>query len=298
MRIRQRVPWWLRVGLKIGLSRFPISYGCWKRLGFFVHGDMNDPRRAFETFVQHASTAGLLETLPRPHLKAHRSGFSVLEIGPGDSLFTGIVASCMGAEKSWLVDAGDFASRQPAAYARLVRFLVSQGYDLADDGRAPDVLLRDCGVVYLTDGVKSLHDIPAASIDFCFSNAVLEHVPKYDFVQFSQQLQRLLKPDGVCVHRVDLKDHLGGSLNNLRFKESTWEGALFRNAGFYTNRIRFTEMVDMFRTAGFQCETPRVVRWAEPPIRKRCLAPPFSALSDDELCVSGFDLVLRPVASS
>jgi SAM-dependent methyltransferase len=197
-----------------------------------------------------------------------------------------------------LVDAGDFALRQPEAYARMARFLTNQGYGFPEDGRPPDAMLRDCGVVYLTDGVRSLQHIPSASIDFCFSNAVLEHVPKYDFAQFSQQLQRVLKPDGVCVHRVDLKDHLGGQLNNLRFTESTWEGALFRNAGFYTNRIRFSEMIDIFRLAGFQCDTPRVVRWAKPPIRKSRLAAPFRDLSDDELCVSGFDLVLRPSTPS
>ena len=296
--MRHRVPWWFRIFLKIGLSRIPIAYGFWKRLGLFEHGDMNDPMRAFDTFVEHASTAGMLEISPRPHLKAGRNGFSVLEIGPGDSLFTGVVASCMGAEKSWLVDAGDFASRQPDAYDHLVRFLLSQGYEFSEDGRSPDALLRDCGVVYLTDGVESLRQIPTASVGFCFSNAVLEHVPKHDFVQLSQQLRRVLRPDGIGVHRVDLKDHLGGQLNNLRFSESIWEGALFRNAGFYTNRIRFSEMVDIFRLAGFECEMPRIVRWPELPTPRSRLAPPFRSLSDDELCVSGFDLVLRPGGAS
>jgi SAM-dependent methyltransferase len=255
---------------------------------------MNDPRRAFDTLVQHASTAEVLESMPRPRFKADLKGCTVLEIGPGDSLFTGIVARCMGADKSWLVDAGDFASRQPDAYARLARFLVSEGYDLPLDGCTPDALLQDCGVVYLTDGVNSLQQIPTGSVDFCFSNAVLEHVPKYDFVQFAQQLRRVINANGVCVHRVDLKDHLGGQLNNLRFSESTWEGALFRNAGFYTNRIRYNEMVEIFRAAGFECEMPRVVRWPVLPTPKSRLASAFRALSDDELRVSGFDLVLRP----
>ena len=292
--MRRKVPWWVRIGLKVALSRAPIPYSLWKRLRLFEHGDMNDPRRAFDTLVQHASTAEVLESMPRPRFKADLKGCTVLEIGPGDSLFTGIVARCMGADKSWLVDAGDFASRQPDAYARLARFLVSEGYDLPLDGCTPDALLQDCGVVYLTDGVNSLQQIPTGSVDFCFSNAVLEHVPKYDFVQFAQQLRRVINANGVCVHRVDLKDHLGGQLNNLRFSESTWEGALFRNAGFYTNRIRYNEMVEIFRAAGFECEMPRVVRWPVLPTPKSRLASAFRALSDDELRVSGFDLVLRP----
>lgn len=135
--------------------------------------------------------------------------------------------------------------------------------------------------------------IPSGSVDYCFSNAVLEHIPKQDFNQMAHELFRIIKPDGVCVHRVDLKDHLGGGLNNLRFSEKVWESTLFSGSGFYTNRIRFNEMLNVFVEAGFDYTLPRVLRWEQLPISNNKLDGAFRQLNDDDLLVSGFDIVLK-----
>jgi SAM-dependent methyltransferase len=145
----------------------------------------------------------------------------------------------------------------------------------------------------MTEGTHSLSFIPDSSVDFCFSNAVLEHVPKHEFGKLFDEIRRVLKPDGVCSHRVDLKDHLGGGLNNLRFTEATWESDLFSKSGFYTNRIRFVEMITIFHKAGFECQIPRVIRWDSLPISRLALAENFSKLPDDDLLVSGFDVILK-----
>jgi SAM-dependent methyltransferase len=154
-------------------------------------------------------------------------------------------------------------------------------------------VLRQCHADYLTTGVKALQGLDAQSLDYCFSNAVLEHIPRAEFTELARQLRRVLKPGGVCVHRVDLKDHLGGGLNNLRFSEERWEGSLFRGAGFYTNRLRFPEILRIFAQAGFHCSTPRVLRWDRLPIPRDRLDPAFQGFSDEDLRVSGFDVVLR-----
>ena len=104
---------------------------------------------------------------------------------------------------------------------------------------------------------------------------------------------RVLKPDGVCVHRVDLADHLGGALNNLRFSEAVWEGRLFPRSGFYTNRIRFSKMLEIFEQAGFNYEVPRKAIWTSLPTARAVMAKEFQALSDSDLIISGFDLILR-----
>ena len=98
---------------------------------------------------------------------------------------------------------------------------------------------------------------------------------------------------GVSVHRVDLKDHLGGSLNNLRFTSTTWEGDLFRKSGFYTNRIRYDEMVALFDRVGFDCRLLRVMRWDALPTPRTKIDEAFRYLPDDDLLVSGFDVALR-----
>jgi len=42
---------------------------------------------------------------------------------------------------------------------------------------------------------------------------------------------RVLSSDGIASHRIDLKDHLGGSLNNLCFSVRVWESDFSFNQG-------------------------------------------------------------------
>jgi SAM-dependent methyltransferase len=291
----QSLPWWLRIGAKIVLARLPIPYSFWKRLRLFEHGDMNQPLKAWSGFLEHARTAGVLhEESALPYLCVD-SDFTVLELGPGDSLFSAVIALTLNASPIWLVDAGAFATTDMAAYTSLFSFLRLKGYTLPFKKEPNTIteLLTACNGHFLTEGIRSLEQIPSASIAYCFSNAVLEHVPKHDFTKMAQELFRIVKPDGVCVHRVDLKDHLGGGLNNLRFSEVVWEGSLFSGSGFYTNRIRFNEMLNIFSQAGFVFTMPRILRWEHLPLSRTKMDAAFSQLSDDELLVSGFDVVLK-----
>ena len=294
--VKAVVPWWLKIGAKIVLARLPIPYAFWKRVGLFEHGDMNRPQRALETFLEHARTADVLcREGAVPQLRTQGEAYTVLELGPGDSLFTAVIARSLGASKTWLVDAGSFATMAMQPYAELIEYLRQQDFQapmMALPQTARD-LLKDCQAEYLSEGVSSLAQVPPGSVDYCFSNAVLEHIPKRDFGLLAAELFRVTKPDGVNVHRVDLKDHLGGSLNNLRFTGATWEGDLFRKSGFYTNRIRFGEMVALFSGVGFDCRVSRVVRWDALPTPRARLDEAFRDLPDNDLLVSGFDVVLR-----
>lgn len=294
-RLRLMVPWWARIGAKVALARLPIPYAFWKRMRLFEHGTMEQPSRALGTFLEHARSAAKLNPGPSmPPMLNAGTDFNVLEVGPGDSLFTAAIASSLGASRTWLVDAGPFATSDLGAYGRLADFLERQGYARPFGSRPGNVddMLRACGGSYLTSGVASLASLASESIDFCFSNAVLEHIPKSDFAALAAETMRVLKPGGVCVHRVDLKDHLGGGLHNLRFSESAWEGALLSGSGFYTNRIRFGEMIAMFQRAGFEYALPRVIRWDRLPLSRSKLDAAFRHVPDDDLLVSDFDIVL------
>lgn len=293
--LKSALPWWARIGTKVALARLPIPYQFWKRIGLFAHGDMNEPQRAFATFVEHARTAGALdESTSSPYLIRNQNEFNVLELGPGDSLFTAVIAAALGASRSWLVDSGAFATSDISTYRTLFDFLRQHGYALPinTDFESLDEILKASNCEYFTGGVRSLSRLQSGSIDFCFSNAVLEHVPKAEFQLLADELFRLLKPNGISVHRVDLKDHLGGNLNNLRFSEATWEGALFRKSGFYTNRIRFREMIGILEKSGFSCSLPRVTRWTALPLPLEKLNAAYRHLRDEDLLVSGFDIVL------
>jgi hypothetical protein len=72
---------------------------------------------------------------------------------------------------------------------------------------------------------------------------------------------------------------------------------LFSKSGFYTNRIRFEEMLGIFTEAGFTFALPRVLRWATLPTERAAMNDVFQKLTEEDLAVSVFDVVLRKAAS-
>lgn len=288
MNIKNFIPWQAKITAKLVLSRIPLGYRVWQKLDLFKHGSMEDAKYAFEVFSRHYDRCAF----PRKG-----NGFVSLELGPGDSLFSALIARAFGGSSTYLVDVDRFARDDIAPYHSLIDFMSAQGLVLPFPDRVEnlDQLLDACSARYETHGVQSLKEIPGASVDFVWSQAVLEHVRLNEFRDVFSELRRIMREDGVCSHRVDLKDHLSGSLNNLRFSEKMWESDLMANSGFYTNRIRYSEMIRMFKDSGFEPVFAKIDRWEHLPLSKDDLDEKFSCLSDEELRISGFDIVLRPI---
>jgi len=280
-----RLPWQLRIVAKLVLSRMPISYDWWKWLGLFKHGAMDDPAYAEGVFLNHFERSGM----------SSRSGPVCMECGPGDSLFSALVANAHGASRYWLVDSGDFATRDMTRYDAMLLHLARRGLPLPPAATASlDALLAHCGARYLTGGLASLREVRTASVDLIWSHAVLEHVRKRDFDETLGEMRRILHPAGVASHRIDLHDHLGGTLNNLRLSETLWESEWMARSGFYTNRLRYSDLIARFAAAGFAVEILGVERWPAPSTPRRSLAVPFRLLPEEELLISAFDVLLRP----
>ena len=208
-----------------------------------------------------------------------------------------MIARAHRASSCYLVDSGRFASEDLTPYKEMARYLLARGLPPLDLSRAKSLeeVLSACSGCYGTEGIRSLRNIPDGSVDFLWSNAVLEHVRLGEFFDTLKELRRVIRPGGVCSHRVDLKDHLGYALNNLRFSEDLWESNFFARSGFYTNRIRHSEMLDLFREAGFSSEVVGIDRWARLPTRLAKMAKKYRGLSEDELLIFGFDVILRPL---
>jgi SAM-dependent methyltransferase len=283
------LPWWAKIGAKIVLSRLPMSYRVWQRMGVFRHGQMDACGYALDVFRMHLGLAGLRDKL---------DGRLILELGPGDGVTTALICSALGGQ-SILVDTGAYAQADVQAILGLAGQLTALGLSCPDVSSCQnlDEALLVCQSEYLTDGLRSLKDLPNDSVDMIFSQSVLEHVSKQDFDETLSQCRRVLKDDGAFSNHIDLKDHLGGGLNNLRFSEATWESDLFSKSGFYTNRIRMTDMLRRFDAAGFSPSYLRPVRWSRLPIARSRLHPEFQVLTEEELAVSAFDIVLRRAES-
>lgn len=285
--MKKTLPWPAKMIAKMVLARLPVDYRLWKRLGLFEHGSMDRPQYAVAVVMRHMEKAGIAR---------RTGGFVALEIGPGDSLFSGLIAHALGASRTYLVDVGRFATMRMDDYRAMERYLGEQRLSVPDRSRARsmDDLLQGYGICYFTEGVGSFESLPDASVDFVWSHATLEHIRRAQVPELARQIRRVLRADGIGSHQVDLQDHLGGALNNLRFPRHLWESELMARSGFYTNRIGYSEMLEIFRSAGLEVEITDVDRWGSLPTPRRRMAGEFRGRSEEDLLVRGFHILTRP----
>ena len=286
MIMKSLLPWWSKICLKLILSRLPISYGFWRKIGLFRHGHMDQHKYATKIFYSH---------LQRADRENNLSESVLLELGPGDTVASAFISKVLGAE-AILVDSGDYASKELSHYYELSSYFSAKGHSAPDITKVKSLagLLAVCNAQYLTNGLNSLKTIEDNKVDLIFSQAVLEHIRRHEFLETMKECRRIIKPDGIASHTVDLKDHLGGGLNNLRFSEGVWESDFFARSGFYTNRIRYSEMISLMQEAGFDVDVVRFHKWDKVPIERQKLHPSFVHSSEEDLLVSGFDVLLRP----
>ena len=279
--------WPLKIVVKLLLSWVPGRHLVLRRFGIFKHGQMDDISYALKIFKLHAERA-FPEGLPEK--------FTALELGPGDSLLSVLVARGHGAKKTYLADAGAYASPDVSLYKRAAIALRTQhNLDVPNISAAETIedILQLCNGEYLTNGLEDLRSIAPNSIDFIWSHSVLEHVRKKDFEPTMQELSRIVKKDGMVSHIVDLQDHLSHALNNLRFSESVWEHDLFAGGGFYTNRLTYKQSLDMMKKAGSNVIFTETGTWDILPTPKNKMAKAFQALPDDELRVRTYSVLLN-----
>ncbi len=222
---------------------------------------------------------------------------TILEIGPGEAVTSAVISAALGVGRIHLVDRGAFARTNPEALRVLSARLQRPGLHPPDVAPQTsfDRVLSLCRARYYTGGLASLRELPDQSIDFLWSNAVLEHIRLEELRPMLMETRRILRPHGCASHDVDFRDHLGGALNHLRFAPCIWEWDFLARSGFYTNRVGFGEMCDRFRAAGFDVEALEVNRWPALPTPRRALAPPFRSRSDEDLRITSASFLLRPL---
>ena len=282
------IPWQFKMALKIFLSYLPIPYGFWKKVGLFEHGDVT-------------KNLGNLQDCFLDHMDHYQYEFKktpdcCLELGPGDSLGHALSAKALGVSRLYLVDAGDYASNDPKHYKSFYDFLVKSRGAVFRNPPAKftrDSILDYTNSHYLVNGVHDMHLVPDETLDLSFSHAVFEHIKRDEFQTYMNELYRTHKKGSISRHWVDLHDHLGGALNNMRFSEKFWEGKSVGQAGFYTNRMTMKEMADCAESAGFEVIIERIVKWERLPTAIADMNNMFQDKTEKELNVCTFLILMR-----
>ena len=110
----------------------------------------------------------------------------------------------------------------------------------------------------------------------------------------NKELRGIIILDGICSHLTPVVNSLG-ELNSLRFSQNIWESNFMANSGFYTNRLRYSQFLELFREAGCATEVVQIRPWDALPTPKPQLFKRFIARSDEELSVYSFSVILQPV---
>ena len=279
--------WPLKIIIKLLLCWVPHRHKILRKLGIFKHGKMDEAAHALKIFKLHTDRAfpnGLPEN------------FTMLELGPGDSLLSALIAKSYGAGKIYLADEGNYATTDITLYKTAAQELNDKYKLTVPDLRNIETIedfLKICNAHYITSGLEGLKAIPACSVDFIWSHSVVEHIRKNDFAATMRELARIITQDGIASHIVDLQDHLDKSLNNLRFPECIWENDIFAKAGFYTNRLRYTQSLDLMRRAGFEVISTGTGQWDLVPLPRAKMNAEFRGLSDDELKIRTYSVLLK-----
>lgn len=275
------VPWQMKIGAKIVFSRLPIDYRFWAKLDMFKHGKMASLDYPKKVFSLHRSVA-------EKHLGSLK-GKTILEMGTGDSVASALLANAAGADQCYMIDVGDFTEKDMKFYQAFGRNI---GLNLTAECTYPEMLSELRGV-QLTEGLASWEKVPQASVDFVWSHSTMEHVRKYEFDETLRRMFNAMKPGGITSHNIHLKDHLGGALNNLRFSEKLWEAEWWANSGFYTNRLRPSEIRNACTFAGFEIIDFVVAKYDTLPTPRSVMIEHFQHMSDEDLLATGVSLVAR-----
>lgn len=243
--MKQYIPWPLKVGIKLALGVIGIDYKTLKRIGIVEYGRMENLEFSQAVFSRHVE-------MPTHDYHVKISG-RLLELGPGDSITSGLLGLRARYSNIVLVDVGNFADLRPVVLNNLFETFQIPLPGITDSMNADEVLrqLTLHGISYLTKGLESVQALDSESINHSFSNSVLQHVHTDILPQLLEELGRVHVKGSLSSHSIRFDDHFSGGFINHVLPDRIMESQIIKAANLYTNRVPSTEFVRLFEAAGF-----------------------------------------------
>lgn len=263
--------WILKAVIQKGISFLPFSH----RINFlfqkYVTKGVNLTDHLFEDKLIHCSN----------HIKYYRkyapgkTDFTALEIGTGWYPIVPIGLYLCGASKVYTIDISSLLGTDRIQYTidkyeawyssgRLNQYLPdldAKRYEklLSLKGmiatRSVSDVLQELNIYSIVGDARHI-DLPDHSIDLINSNNTFEHIYPEILSGILDEFKRILAPDGVMSHQIDMSDHfahLDKSItiyNFLQFSDSAWK--TIDNDVQPQNRLRLPDHIELLNKSGFQ----------------------------------------------
>lgn len=194
-------------------------------------------------------------------------GLDILEIGSGWFPVIPLMMRIAGARTIILTDEHALLDLQTLDIT--VAFLLERKADLAqrlnisvaeieDKLRIPQGNLDDAlAAMGITYAVPFDYQRADVQVDVIISHTVLEHISPQLIVELMRDVRRVLRPNGLILHGIDHSDHRANvdsrlsRIDFLRYSDRVWR-MLCIHPQDYTNRLRHSDYVAMFKAGGFE----------------------------------------------
>jgi hypothetical protein len=196
-------------------------------------------------------------------------GATFLEIGTGRRINTILAFWLLGAEKVITVDLNPYLKeelvRADLDYIiknkteieslfgnRIFNNRLNALFEFIQYSYELNSLLKFLNIEYIAPGDASHLNLPEASVDFHTSYTVLEHIPPEIIKAILKEGQRIIKNDGLIIHKIDYSDHFShsdrsiSSINFLQFSDNDWD-KIAGNRYMYMNRLRHDDFINLFQ---------------------------------------------------
>ena len=277
-------------------------------------GGTVSPEYCYSVFLRHRVLAAQLGLMHTPAC--------VVELGPGDSLGTGLMALLTGTQRYIGIDAVRHAGLATnfAVFEKLVAML-SRRASIPTEGECADIRPRldsyefpqqlldeeslaaalasqrleiirsalsnqdGADVIRYLAPLGAMDTIESESVDWVFSQAVLEHVDAPQ--EMYRECFRCLKPGAVMTHQIDYRCHDTAPEWNGHWKYPAWLWSLMRGRRpWFVNRVANSEHRRMQKEAGFEIRA-EILQTDSGGIARSQLDSRFRTMTDEDLTTAG-----------
>jgi len=128
------------------------------------------------------------------------------------------------------------------------------------------------------------------SMDFICSNNTFEHIPRKVLKNILVEFQRVLHPEGLMSHFIDMSDHFAHFdkhitiYNFLKFSSRTWKK--IDNTIQPQNRMRYRDYLKLYRETGIPVSHEEIREGSLEDLKRVKVHPEYSSYCAEELAIS------------